>query len=69
DLKYIEKLKKEIYKATLNLGGIITGEHGLGKIRTENLNLYLDEKQIEMMRKIKRIFDPNNILNPGAVIP
>jgi len=69
DLKYIEKLKKEIYKATLNLGGVITGEHGLGKIRTENLNLYLDEKQIEMMRKIKRIFDPNNILNPGAVIP
>lgn len=68
DLRYIEKLKKEIYDATLRLGGVITGEHGIGKIRTENLHLYLNEKELELMKKIKKIFDPNNILNPGNKI-
>lgn len=65
----LEKVKKEIYDVTIGLGGTITAEHGLGKIRIENLNQYLDEKAIEIMRKIKKIFDPNSILNPGTVVP
>jgi len=64
DLGYIEKLRREIYEVTLKLGGIITGEHGIGKIRAKSLHLYLNEKELELMRKIKKIFDPNNILNP-----
>jgi glycolate oxidase len=67
-LEYIEKLRNEIYKVSLELGGVITGEHGIGKIRTESLKLYLNEKEVELMRKIKKIFDPNNILNPGTKI-
>jgi glycolate oxidase len=63
DLEYIEKLRNEIYKVGLELGGVITGEHGIGKIRTESLHLYLSEKELELMRKIKKIFDLNNILN------
>jgi len=69
DLEYIGKLKNEIYKVGLQLGGVITGEHGIGKIRTESLHLCLDEKQIDLMKKIKRVFDPNNILNPGCILP
>jgi len=65
----LERVKKEIYDVTVGLGGTITAEHGIGKIRIKNLNQYLDEKAIEIMKKIKKVFDPNNILNPGTVVP
>jgi len=59
-----DKIRCEIYMAAVKLGGVITGEHGIGKIRTKSLNLILSEKHIELMRCIKKIFDPNDILNP-----
>lgn len=68
DIGYVEELRSEIYEAATKLGGVITGEHGVGKIRTDKLHLYLDEKELELMRRIKEIFDPNNILNPGNKI-
>ena len=46
----------------------MTAEHGLGKIRPEDLDLFLDEKTIALMRGIKKVFDPNGILNPGCVL-
>ncbi|MEM2092241.1 MAG: FAD-binding oxidoreductase [Candidatus Bathyarchaeia archaeon] len=64
-----KRIKEEIYGAALKLGGVITGEHGIGKLRTENISLVLSEKHIDIMRSIKRIFDPNNILNPNKVLP
>jgi len=66
--EYLERVKKEIYDITIGLGGTITAEHGIGKIRIKNLNQYLDKKTIEVVQKIKKVFDPNNILNPGTVI-
>lgn len=68
ETEYVKRLRDEIYEATIRVGGVITGEHGIGKIRTEKLQLYLSDKEIDLMRKIKRIFDPNNILNPKAKI-
>ncbi|MCS7365571.1 MAG: FAD-binding oxidoreductase, partial [archaeon GB-1867-035] len=68
-IEYIEKLRNEIYDAAFKLGGVITGEHGIGRIRKSSLTNYMDKKQLELMKKIKEVFDPNNILNPGAVIP
>jgi glycolate oxidase len=65
----LESIKREIYDATIDLGGTITAEHGIGKIRTKDLCRYLDQTALEIMKKIKEIFDPNNILNPEAVIP
>ncbi|MEM2321141.1 MAG: FAD-binding oxidoreductase [Candidatus Bathyarchaeia archaeon] len=59
-----EEIRRDIYMAALKLGGVITGEHGIGKIRAKSLSLALSEKYIELMRSVKRIFDPNNILNP-----
>jgi len=69
DMGMVEKIRYEIYRAALELGGVITGEHGIGKIRTESLSLVLGEKHIGIMKSIKRIFDPNNILNPTSVLP
>jgi len=63
-LEAVEMIKSDVYMAAVKLGGTITGEHGVGKLRTKSLGLVLSEKQIEIMRKIKRIFDPNGILNP-----
>jgi glycolate oxidase len=63
-----EDVKKEIYKAAIELGGVVTGEHGVGKIRLKYLELLMDPKQEEIMRGIKKVFDPNGILNPGTAI-
>jgi glycolate oxidase len=63
--EYYRKLKEEIYGVAIDLGGVITGEHGIGKIRTVDLRLCLSEKEIQLMKGIKELFDPNNILNPA----
>jgi glycolate oxidase len=63
-MELAEEIRREIYEAAVNLGGVITGEHGIGKIRLKSLSMVLSEKYIEIMRGIKRVFDPNNILNP-----
>jgi len=61
------KLIEDVYKLSISLGGTISGEHGIGLIRKRFLPMALDKKQIELMKGIKRVFDPNNILNPGKV--
>lgn len=58
---------KEIFQATLDLGGTISGEHGVGITKAPYLKMELGDLGVEMMRKIKKIFDPNNILNPGKI--
>jgi glycolate oxidase len=67
-LKNLKKAKREIYKEALKLGGTMTGEHGLGKIRLTDVDIFLNKKQLELMRGIKQVFDPNGILNPGCVV-
>ncbi len=66
--EHYEEMKTELYQLGLNLGGTITGEHGIGKIRRKNLSLQLDETQIALMRGIKNLFDPNHILNTDTAI-
>ena len=63
-----EAVKEEIYKEAVKLGGVITGEHGVGKIRLKYLEYLMEPAQEEIMRGIKKVFDPNNILNPGNAI-
>jgi glycolate oxidase len=60
-------LLKDIYIMTAELGGTISGEHGIGYKRRDYMSLVMSEAQLDMMRKIKRALDPNNILNPGKV--
>ncbi|MGB9717235.1 MAG: FAD-binding oxidoreductase [Thermoproteota archaeon] len=68
DAEKYEAIKREIYGATMRLGGTITGEHGVGKIRVKELYKFTPSKSIELMKGIKRLFDPNNILNPSTVL-
>ena len=62
----LREVKRAIYQEAIKLGGVITGEHGLGVIRLVDLDLCPDGKTWELMRGIKRVFDPNNILSPGV---
>lgn len=68
DPVHVEKLRNEIYEIATRAGGVISGEHGIGKIRTGKLPTVLSKKELELLRSIKRIFDPNWILNPGTTI-
>ncbi|MFC2169554.1 FAD-binding oxidoreductase [Acidobacteriota bacterium] len=65
----VPAVTKDLYKAALSLGGMITGEHGIGSTRRNHLSQALDESQIELMRRIKAVFDPNHILNPAKIFP
>jgi glycolate oxidase len=60
---------EETYRLTLSLGGTLTGEHGIGATRRRYLPLALDDAQIEVMRGIRAVFDPDHILNPGKIFP
>lgn len=53
----------------IELGGSITGEHGVGNRKIEFLPLEVEQPVLELMREIKRVFDPNGILNPGKLYP
>lgn len=64
----LREVKREIYKETVKLGGVMTAEHGLGRIRIPDVDIFLDKGEIELMRGIKKVFDPNDILNPGCAI-
>lgn len=66
----LKPIKDEIYAVAMKLGGTITAEHGIGKKGIYLLDRYTDERQKQIMRDIKKAFDPNNILNPGtAIVP
>jgi len=62
------EVKKEIYREAVKLGGVITAEHGLGRIRIPDMDICLGKKEIELMKGIKKLFDPNGILNPGCAV-
>jgi len=63
----VEDVRRELYADGLKRGGVISGEHGIGLVKRPYLSLALDEVQIELMRGIKRLFDPRGILNPGKI--
>ena len=56
-----------LFDATLELGGTITGEHGVGTTKMKYLPKEIGESELEIMRGIKKVFDPRNILNPGKI--
>jgi glycolate oxidase len=60
---------EEIFSTVMALGGTLSGEHGIGLTKAPYLSLELDPVSISLMKKIKQLFDPNNILNPGKIFP
>lgn len=63
------KVMREVFEAGVSLGGTISAEHGIGYEKKDYIPIAMDEEKIEMMKKIKKAFDPEGILNPGKVFP
>ena len=59
----------ELFAATLALGGQLSGEHGIGLAKRDYMVRAIDPATLEAMRAIKRVFDPDGILNPGKLLP
>lgn len=62
-----KKAKKEIYQLVVSLEGVLSGEHGIGLVKKDFLPNVIDNNAIVYMKKIKKIFDENNILNPEKI--
>jgi glycolate oxidase len=58
---------RDIFNLVKSLGGTLSGEHGIGLVQKEYMNIVFDDTQMRLMKEIKRIFDPNNILNAGKI--
>ena len=63
------KAKEQLFKFVLSLGGTLSGEHGIGTTKSEFLPMEIDETALSLMKRLKTLFDPNNILNPGKIFP
>jgi len=64
-----QEVSRRIVKRAIEMGGTATGEHGVGLGKQEYLAAEHGEAAVEAMRSIKRALDPNNVLNPGKVLP
>jgi glycolate oxidase len=58
---------KEIFQLVIDLGGTLSGEHGIGISKAEFMNIAFNEAEINLFKQIKKAFDPNGILNPGKM--
>lgn len=63
-----DALLRELFEITSKLDGKVSGEHGIGVIKKPYLSLTADPGYLELRKKIKDIFDPNNIMNPGKIL-
>ena len=57
----------EIFQLVKKLGGTLSGEHGIGLVQKEYMPVVFNETQLRLMKEVKKVFDPNNILNPGKI--
>ncbi|HOW85248.1 MAG TPA: FAD-binding oxidoreductase [Candidatus Aminicenantes bacterium] len=62
-----DPVRQELFRDCRARGGVISGEHGIGLVKKPYLPLTLDGRQIDLMRGIKKAFDPNGIMNPGKI--
>lgn len=65
--KELPKAIRKLFVYTKELGGTISGEHGIGYVQKTYMDIAFSEVELDLMRKIKAVFDPNNILNPGKI--
>ena len=62
-----QSAKQKLFEHVMTLSGTLSGEHGVGLTKAPFLALELDDTALEVMQNLKRLFDPNNILNPGKI--
>jgi glycolate oxidase len=68
EMQRVYKAMEEIFLTALNLGGTLSGEHGIGLGKLKYMQNQFGEIGMSVMRSIKQALDPNNILNPGKLL-
>jgi glycolate oxidase len=63
----LPKAIREIFELTVKLGGTLSGEHGIGYVQKGYMDIAFTPTHLNLMKQIKHLFDPNNIMNPGKV--
>lgn len=69
EMARVEKAVAEIFEAAVQLGGTLSGEHGIGLMKAPFMEMELGAAGLDMMKRIKQVWDPNNIMNPGKIFP
>jgi glycolate oxidase len=69
ELEKTEKFGTEILKLSVDMGGSITGEHGVGIEKLDAMCHQFNNKELEIFHKIKAVFDEKSLLNPGKAVP
>lgn len=69
EFKRAKEAVRDIFEAALELGGTISGEHGVGITKKQYIGMELPDINIKLMKAVKNIFDPAGILNPGKIFP
>ena len=67
EVKRVEQASAELFEKVIELGGTLTGEHGIGLAKAPFMTMEHDPVSMDVMRSLKKSFDPNNILNPGKM--
>jgi glycolate oxidase len=67
--KKVEGMVEEVFMTALELGGTLSGEHGVGMLKRPYMTRALGTTSIDVQKRIKNVFDPDNILNPGKIFP
>ncbi len=69
EMKRVEDAVTEIFEAAIDLGGTLSGEHGIGTMKAPYMEKELGFDGLEMMKRVKEAWDPNNIMNPKKIFP
>ncbi|RUQ28855.1 FAD-binding protein [Peribacillus cavernae] len=69
EMRRVEQAVAEIFTAAIELGGTLSGEHGIGLMKAPFMEMELGAIGLDMMKRIKESWDPNNIMNPGKIFP
>jgi len=69
EVRQANTAKQLLFEEVLRLGGTLSGEHGIGLTKAAYLPMELDQPTMALMQEIKKLFDPQNILNPGKIFP
>lgn len=64
----LPKAIREIFQLCVSLGGTISGEHGIGWVQKEYMDIAFGQTSLNLMKEIKKVFDPKGILNPGKIL-
>ncbi len=62
-----KEIVKKIFEITLKLGGSISGEHGIGTTKSNYLSMEIKDREMQLMKAVKGVFDPRGIMNPGKI--